>query len=84
MLGQSGGDEILYDTMMTMMAMVKYLIEVIHEIEGQGGDNKEKETMIHCCKSVTSQQILKTLQDSNIWLISKSVTSQQILKTLQD
>ena len=59
MLGSGGGDEILYDTMMTMMAMVKYLIEVIHEIEGQGGDDEEEETMIHRCKSVTSQLMLK-------------------------
>ena len=27
-----------------MMMMVRYLIEVIHEIEGQSGDDEEEET----------------------------------------
>ena len=50
---------IMMMTIRTMLMMMRYLIEVIHEIEGQGGDDEEEETMIHRCKSVTSQLILK-------------------------
>ena len=45
-------------TIRTTLMMMRYLIEVIHEIEGQGGDDEEEETMIHRCKSVTSQLML--------------------------
>ena len=46
--------------MVMVMVTVNYLIKVIHEIEGQGGDNEEEEPMIHRCGEVTFQKMLKT------------------------